>query len=76
MDQETHQGGQAAAMSGRVGQGPMSGLSDRMGHEVVYQMGTPGAGSHVGKGKVLPSPLGRGLQQDFMGDPGCCSSAS
>lgn len=41
-------------MVGREGQGPVSGLSNRMGLEVVYQLGTPGGRLDVGKGKVLP----------------------
>lgn len=50
-----HQGSgqQGPGMVGRVGQGPVSGLSNRMGLEVVYQLGTLGGRLDVGKGKVL-----------------------
>lgn len=37
----------------RKGQVPVSGLSSRTGHEIVYQMGTLRRGGNVGKDETL-----------------------
>lgn len=46
--------------------GPVSGLSNRIDHEVVYQMATLGGSEDVGKGKAVRWEVGH---QDFPGDP-------